>query len=198
MKISPGDCRTEQFPYLLATQLVLKYNLYIGETVISEKQITYVTTSVEETIRLGQRLGDLLSEGDVVALVGELGSGKTWFTKGLALGLGVSAETIVTSPSFTLVNEYKGRHTIHHMDFYRLENLPEVLSAGLEEYLHNRGVVVLEWADRWPEILPEERVMVKFLIMDECRREITFFGHHRRALEIIEAFEQGGRGNIGT
>ena len=174
-----------------ATQLVLKYDLYIGENLISEKQITYVTTSVEETIRLGQRLGDLLSEGDVVALVGELGSGKTCFTKGLALGLGLSPDTIVTSPSFTLVNEYKGRYTFYHMDFYRLENLPEVLSAGLEEYLHDRGVVVLEWADRWPEILPEKRVMVQFSIMDEQRREITFSAHHPRALEIIEAFGQG-------
>ncbi len=174
---------------------MLKYDFHIGETVISEKQITYVTTSDEETIRLGQSLGDLLSEGDVVALVGELGSGKTWFTKGLALGLGVSPDTIVTSPSFTLVNEYKGRYTFYHMDFYRLENLPEVLSAGLEEYLHNSGVVVLEWADRWPEILPERRVMVKFLIMDERRREITFSAHHPRAVEIIEAFEQGVRGS---
>ena len=162
----------------------------MGDTGISEKQITYITTSDEETIRLGQRLGNLLSEGDMVALVGELGSGKTWFTKGLALGLGVSPDNIVTSPSFTLVNEYKGRYTFYHMDFYRLENLPEVLSAGLEEYLHNSGVVVLEWADRWPEILPDKRVMVKFLIIDDRRREITFSAHHRRAVEILEGFEQ--------
>ena len=159
---------------------------------IPEKQITYVTTSDEETIRLGQRLGDLLSEGDVVALVGELGSGKTWFTKGLALGLGVSPDTIVTSPSFTLVNEYKGRYTFYHMDFYRLENLPEVLSAGLEEYLHDSGVVAFEWADRWPEILPDKRVMVKFLIIDDRRREITLSGYDPRALEIIEDLEEEG------
>ncbi len=156
---------------------------------IPAKQVTYITTSDEETISLGQRLGDLLSEGDVVALVGELGSGKTWFTKGLALGLGVSPDTIVTSPSFTLVNEYKGRYTFYHMDFYRLENLPEVLSTGLEEYLHDSGVVALEWADRWPDILPEKRVMVKFLIIDDRRREITLSGYDPRALEIIEDLE---------
>ncbi len=164
----------------------------MGDTVISETQITYITTSDEETISLGQRLGALLSEGDVVALVGELGSGKTWFTKGLALGLGVSPDTIVTSPSFTLVNEYKGRYTFYHMDFYRLENLPEVLSAGLEEYLHDSGVVALEWADRWPEILPDKRVMVKFLIIDDRRREITLSGYDPRALEIIEDLEEEG------
>ena len=164
----------------------------MGDTVISETQITYITTSDEETISLGQRLGALLSEGDVVALVGELGSGKTWFTKGLALGLGVSPDTIVTSPSFTLVNEYKGRYTFYHMDFYRLENLPEVLSAGLEEYLHDSGVVALEWADRWPEILPDKRVLVKFLIIDDRRREITLSGYDPRALEIIEDLEEEG------
>jgi tRNA threonylcarbamoyladenosine biosynthesis protein TsaE len=130
-----------------------------------------------------------LSEGDVVALVGELGSGKTWFAKGLALGLGVSPDTVITSPSFTFVKEYEGRYTFYHMDFYRLESLPELLSAGLEEYLHNRGVVVLEWADRWPEILPEKRVMVKFDIIDEQRREITLSGRHPRAIELIEAIE---------
>jgi tRNA threonylcarbamoyladenosine biosynthesis protein TsaE len=153
--------------------------------------MTYITASAEETISLGQRLGDLLSEGDVVALVGELGSGKTWFTKGLALGLGVSPDAIVTSPSFTLVNEYEGRYTFYHMDFYRLENLPQVLSAGLEEYFHDSGVVALEWADRWPEILPEKRLMVKFLIIDDRRREITFSAHHPRAIEILGGFEQG-------
>jgi tRNA threonylcarbamoyladenosine biosynthesis protein TsaE len=136
------------------------------------------------------KLGALLSEGDVVALAGELGSGKTWFTKGLALGLGVSPDNTVTSPSFTLVNEYKGRYIFYHMDFYRLENLPEVLSAGLEEYLHERGVVALEWADRWPEMLPEKRVMVKFLIIDGHRREITLSGYDPRALQIIEDLEK--------
>jgi tRNA threonylcarbamoyladenosine biosynthesis protein TsaE len=126
----------------------------------------------------------------MVALVGELGSGKTWFTKGLALGLGVSPNVIVTSPSFTLVNEYKGRYTFYHMDFYRLENFPEVLSSGLEEYLHDRGVVALEWADRWPEMLPEKRVMVKFLIIDDHRREITFSARHKKAVEILAGFEK--------
>lgn len=135
-------------------------------------------------------LGDVLSEGDVVALVGGLGSGKTWFTKGLALGLGVSPDTVITSPSFTLVNEYQGRCPFYHMDFYRLESLPALLLAGLEGYFQDRGVVVLEWADRWPEILPEKRVTVKFDIIDDHRREITFSGQHPRAVEIIESIEQ--------
>jgi tRNA threonylcarbamoyladenosine biosynthesis protein TsaE len=158
--------------------------------VIKGKSFTYITVSDEETIILGQKLGDLLTDGDVVALVGELGSGKTWFTKGLAIGLGVSPDTVITSPSFTLVNEYEGRHTFYHMDFYRLGSLSEVLSSGLEQYLHNGGVVALEWADRWPEILPEKRLWVQFAIIDDHRREITLSGDHPRAMQILQNVEE--------
>ena len=157
--------------------------------VIKDKSLTYITVSDEETIILGQKLGDVLTDGDVVALVGELGSGKTWFTKGIAIGLGVSPDNVITSPSFTLVNEYEGRHTFYHMDFYRLGNLSEVLSSGLEQYLHNGGVVVLEWADRWPEILPEKRLWVQFAIIDDHRRQITLSGDHPRAIEILQNVE---------
>ena len=149
-----------------------------------------MTASDRETIKLGQKLGALLGAGDVVALVGELGSGKTWFTKGIALGLGVSPNMVVTSPSFALVNEYDATYTFYHMDLYRLESLSEFLSAGLEEYLYNGGVVAMEWADRWPEILPEQRLEVAFAIIDDCRREITLSGHHPRAIKIIESIQQ--------
>lgn len=151
---------------------------------------TYVTTSERETISLGRKLGGVLSQGDVVGLVGELGSGKTRFAKGLAIGLGVSPDTVITSPSFTLVNEYEGKSPFYHMDFYRLDNLPDVWSIGLEEYLSHEAVVAMEWADRWPGILPERTVMVKLILMDDQRREITLSGQHPRSLEIIREFEQ--------
>ncbi len=122
----------------------------------------------------------------MVALMGGLGSGKTLFTKGIALGLGLGPETIITSPSFSLINEYDCGRVFYHMDLYRLEGLSDVLLTGLEEYLHVGGVVVMEWADRWPEILPERRVEVKFEILDEQRRDITISGGHPRAVEIIE------------
>jgi tRNA threonylcarbamoyladenosine biosynthesis protein TsaE len=162
----------------------------LGLLGLSKDRFTYLTASDQETISLGQRLGALLSDGDVVALVGELGSGKTWFTKGLALGLGVDPRMVITSPSFTLVNEYEGRYTFYHMDFYRLESLSEILTAGLEEYLSNKGVVAMEWANRCPEVLPEKRVMIEFLIVDDHRREITFSGHHPRAAKIIESIRE--------
>ena len=92
---------------------------------MKEQSVTYYTSSDEETIKLGRRLGVALKEGDAVALVGELGSGKTCFTKGVGLGLGVPADVIITSPSFSLVNEYEGRYPFFHMDGYRLESLSD-------------------------------------------------------------------------
>ena len=117
---------------------------------MKKENFAIITNSDEETIQLGRKLGALLAEGDVVALTGELGSGKTWFTKGIALGLNVPAETVVVSPSFSLVNVYQGKCSLFHMDVYRLGELSDFLSAGLEEYLYEDGVTVMEWADRWP------------------------------------------------
>jgi tRNA threonylcarbamoyladenosine biosynthesis protein TsaE len=158
--------------------------------VLDVAPVTFVTISDQETIRLGRRLGGVLSKGDVVGLAGELGSGKTWFAKGLALGLGISSNMVVTSPSFTLVNEYEGECPFYHMDLYRLDSLSDVQSIGLEEYLNDESIAAIEWADRWPEILPEGTVTVKLAIIDDHRREITFSGQHPRALEIIRRFEQ--------
>jgi tRNA threonylcarbamoyladenosine biosynthesis protein TsaE len=151
--------------------------------------LKYLTNSDRETIGIGERLGIRLRGGDVVALFGELGSGKTWFTKGVALGLDVNPDTVITSPSFTLVNEYNCRHAFYHMDLYRMESLSDVLLTGLEEYLHEEGVVVMEWADRWPEILPLQRIEVKFDIIDDHSREITLSGRHPRAIEIMEGMK---------
>jgi tRNA threonylcarbamoyladenosine biosynthesis protein TsaE len=158
--------------------------------VLKMDPLTITTASESETIQLGHKLGALLEEGDVVGLVGELGSGKTWLTKGIALGLGVKDETVITSPSFALVNEYEGRVTLFHMDVYRLESLSELLSAGLEEYLYSQGVVVLEWADRWPEILTEQSLTVELRIINEHQRRITLSGRHSRAQELIEAMRK--------
>jgi len=153
---------------------------------LEQKTFTITTESDQDTIRVGQEIGRLLLEGDIVGLVGELGSGKTWLTKGIALGLGVNPKTIVTSPSFTLVNEYRGRAILFHVDVYRLGSLDEALSAGIEETIYSGGVVLLEWADRWPEILPEQALMVKLLILDDHRRTIILSGRHARSIGILE------------
>ncbi len=153
---------------------------------MNKQSVSYTTISAEETVKLGSRLGAVLRENDVIALVGELGTGKTWFTKGIGLGLGIPPDVVITSPSFSLVNEYEGRYIFFHMDGYRLESLYDFLSAGLDEYLHQDAVVAMEWADRWPEILPEWNVTVEIVLIDEQTREITLSGHHPRAFEILE------------
>lgn len=146
--------------------------------------------SEQDTIGLGELLGSVLESGDFVALVGELGSGKTWFTKGLAAGLGISPETVITSPSFALMNEYQGRLPLFHMDAYRLEELSAFLAAGLEEYFHEEGVVAMEWAERWPEILPATRVTVRITFRDEVSRLVVLSGSNARSITILEELEQ--------
>lgn len=161
---------------------------------MKERCVTYDTASDQETISLGQELGKVLKEGDLIALIGELGSGKTWFTKGLAIGLGVSPDTIITSPSFSLINEYEGRYMLFHMDVYRLESLSDFLSAGLDEYFYQDGVVAMEWADRWPEILPEWRLKAEFVILKNSLRRITLSGYHPRTVEILKNMTEFGLG----
>ncbi|MGE5613253.1 MAG: tRNA (adenosine(37)-N6)-threonylcarbamoyltransferase complex ATPase subunit type 1 TsaE [Bacillota bacterium] len=114
--------------------------------------------SVEETVRLGQRLGKLLQKGDNVCLTGGLGTGKTAFTGGIARALGISE--YITSPTFTIINEYKGRLPLYHLDVYRIGDIDEVLETGYDEYIDGDGVTVIEWADLIREILPENRIEV--------------------------------------
>ena len=149
-------------------------------------EFVIITESVDETISFGKKIGRLLKPGDVIALSGELGSGKTWFTKGIVSALDIPSE-MVTSPSFTLVNEYEGRFRLFHIDAYRLKEKSDFLSAGLDEYLYGDGIAVMEWADRWPEILPENTIQVRLEILDENKRKIIISPHQnqKRATEII-------------
>lgn len=126
------------------------------------------------TLRLGQRLAFLLKAGDVVALYGELGAGKTCLVRGLAKGLGI-AEDQVASPSFSLINEYPGPIPLFHMDCYRLHSGEEIEELGLEEYFDGPGITVIEWAERIKE-LPEDRLDISFSILDETRRHIRIRG----------------------
>ena len=157
---------------------------------MAERELIYNTFSDRETSTLGERLGSVLQQGDVIALVGELGSGKTCFAKGIARGLGVSSESVITSPSFSLLNEYEGKYTFYHMDAYRLETLSDFVLAGLDEYFYHGGVVALEWADRWPVILPEWSVKVEFEIVDAHSRKITLSGYHDRAVDTLNNFQK--------
>src|SRR5438552_4532249 len=110
------------------------------------------TTSAEQTEAAGERLAAALGPGDVVALVGELGAGKTCFVQGLVRGLG--ATTLATSPTFVLVNEYRGRLPIHHVDAYRVSGPADMVDIGLLELIDSDGITIIEWADRISALLP--------------------------------------------
>lgn len=134
--------------------------------------IVIETASVEETRAIGARLAGRLEAGDCVALSGELGTGKTQLTKGIAQGLGIAPDE-VASPTFVLHAMYEGRLTLHHLDAYRMKSAFEMNDLGLADYLDAGGVAVIEWADRVSEALPENRVDVTLEHAGDDRRRIT-------------------------
>lgn len=133
---------------------------------------TFTSNSVEETIDFARQWAQNLGPNDVIALLGGLGTGKTHFVKGLLRGVG-SAED-ATSPTFTLLHEYRsGRLPVFHFDFYRLTQPNELEEIAFDEYLEDGGVTVIEWADRFPEVLPERTRRLHFEVLDESRRLIS-------------------------
>jgi tRNA threonylcarbamoyladenosine biosynthesis protein TsaE len=129
------------------------------------------THSPEETHAAGARLAETLVAGDVVALTGELGAGKTCFTQGIARGLGVTGRAV--SPTFVLVNEYRGRLAVHHVDAYRTESLTELLDLGLDELFSGDGVTIVEWADKLRPLLPARTIHVHIEGLGDEPRTIT-------------------------
>ena len=148
---------------------------------------TFVVTthSPDETLRLGRALGQILPPGFFVALVGSLGAGKTVLAKGIAGGLGVEDEREVSSPSFVLVNEYRGRIPVFHVDLYRLESFAAVEGIGWDEFVWGPGVTLVEWADKVKEDLPEERIEVHLQWVSEEKRKLNFCGKGTSAEKII-------------
>ncbi len=118
----------------------------------------YHVHSVAETAELGRKLGSLLQKGDTICLIGDLGTGKTAFTGGIAKGLGVGG--YITSPTFTIINEYEGRLPLYHFDVYRIGDAQEMFETGYYEYIEGDGVTVIEWADIIREILPSDRIEI--------------------------------------
>lgn len=131
----------------------------------------FISNSVEETIAAGSTYGRSACKGDVFALTGDLGAGKTQFVKGFVAGLGSSAE--VTSPTFVLVHEYEeGRLPVYHFDFYRLDNREAVWRLGFDDYLFGDGVSLIEWADRYFDLIPKEARWLSFELKGENTRVI--------------------------
>ena len=145
------------------------------------------TASPDETQLLSEQLGRLLQPGDVIALLGELGSGKTLFSKGLARGLQVPETFYITSPTFAIINEYPGRIPFYHLDLYRLSTSAELSELGLRDILYGRGAVAVEWAERLGEDLPEDRLQLHLEFRGETGRSLTFHAFGVNSRERLEA-----------
>jgi len=136
---------------------------------------TFISNSPPETEALGRRLADDAEAGSILALQGEMGSGKTLFTKGFVAGMGSNAA--VSSPTFTIVHEYRdGRLPVYHFDFFRVESHQSLARLGLDDYLFGDGISVIEWADRFLEFIPEQARWILFEIKSENQRAVTFQG----------------------
>lgn len=145
----------------------------------------------EETRRIGRGIGLAAEPGLVVALVGNLGAGKTRFVQAAAEGLGVEGVP-VNSPTFVLIHEYEGRLPVYHFDTYRLRDIDEFLELGADEYMAGDGVCFIEWADRMEEVLPRDRLTVVFEITREQARRIAITAGGPRSQRVLDRLRAGG------
>lgn len=157
--------------------------------------VFYVEThNTEETEALGRILGSILRPGDVMALMGELGAGKTVLSKGIASGLGVENTDSVTSPTYKILNQYEGRLLMNHFDAYRLEGADDFADAGGEDLILKGAVSVIEWAERLGNVLPRHTIMVRIHVLSSSKRKLEFTFDDSRT-ELIKALGVVSGGN---
>ncbi|MCJ7615146.1 MAG: tRNA (adenosine(37)-N6)-threonylcarbamoyltransferase complex ATPase subunit type 1 TsaE [Desulfobacterales bacterium] len=150
------------------------------------KQVQIITNSPDETRALGEKTGKNLDLGTVLALTGDLGSGKTIFVQGLAKGLDIPDDYYITSPTYTLINEYPGRYHLFHVDLYRIGNYADLDDIGLYEILSSDGVVAIEWADKLPKNLLAEYLAVHIDILNDKSRKISIAAYGLRGENLIK------------
>ncbi len=157
----------------------------------------FFSDSPDETFSYGKRLGKKLEAGSIIALIGELGCGKTLFTRGVCEGVGV-LERYVNSPTFAFVNEYSGKLPVFHMDLYRLNTTDELFELGILDYLRRveAGIMIVEWAEKIIDILREDYLKIEFRVLSLTSRRLEFESIGGRFNRIIEASENLGGGFI--
>jgi tRNA threonylcarbamoyladenosine biosynthesis protein TsaE len=157
--------------------------------VSASRQVKISSSSPQKTEQIGLSLGEILIKGDIIALSGELGTGKTTLVRGMAQGMGLEKEDVV-SPSFTLVNEYRGHPPLFHLDLYRLHDEKELLDVDFEAYIRGEGVVVIEWADKISRAIPADALWITLRYVADERREIVAQGRGARYELIIEELQR--------
>lgn len=155
--------------------------------ILEPNTLDFISHSETQTRRLGMRLATLLQAGDVVALIGDLGSGKTRWIQGMCQGLDVVDPVI--SPTFTLVNEYRGRLPVYHIDLYRLSDAAESLSFGLEEYLYGNGITLVEWADKALEFFPKNYLAIELYYLEDTKRRVVMRPYGDRFSHLLNEFK---------
>lgn len=156
-------------------------------SIFDQHTIDFISHSEAQTRRLGARLGELLNGGEAIALQGALGSGKTRWVQGM--GFGLQVEGPITSPTFTLVNEYHGRLAFYHIDLYRINQVREALDFGFEDYLYGDGVCVIEWAERIAEIMPPDHLWINFHHLADTKRRITIRANGEGNRQLLKDFQ---------
>jgi tRNA threonylcarbamoyladenosine biosynthesis protein TsaE len=151
-----------------------------------------ISRDPSETFRIGNLIGETLEEGAIIALIGELGAGKTSLTQGIARGLGIDEGYQITSPTFTLINEYPGRLSLIHLDVYRLSGSMDLADLGYEEFIFSKRVTVIEWADRIQDVLPDKTISITITYIDQDQRCMALSGKGTQVMSIINALQDGG------
>lgn len=165
----------------------------LSPSIQSSHVLDFISHSVAQTIRIGQRLGELLRPGDLALLLGDFGSGKTHLVKGIAQGLG--SDDLVSSPSFVLINEYRagaqrGHMPIYHADLYRIEDPAELSGIGLEEAWLSEGVCLIEWAERAQGWLPRDHLAIHLQHLSDTKRVLRFVPNGARYQALVAEFKQ--------
>lgn len=163
--------------------------------ILDEKTLDFISSSYEQTVRLGVRLGELLAPGDLICLSGDLGSGKTALAQGIGRGWGTTHR--ITSPTYTLVNEYPrlhDGHILYHIDCYRLETEADAITAGLEDIVEVGNTLMIEWPEQIDYLLPPSRLLVDLRYIDETRRGLRVRAVGDRPEQLFKAFKQSAFG----
>ena len=152
------------------------------------KELSLVSSSPEETQRIGESLGELAEADDIYILTGKLGAGKTCLTQGIALGLRIHES--VLSPTFVLIRELKGRLPLYHIDLYRLDKIEEIAELGLDDYFYGHGVTVIEWGEKAGQLIPEESLSIEISYLSDKERCLEFKANGKRYGQIIDEIKK--------
>jgi len=150
-------------------------------------RLHFTSHNSEQTQNLGASLGKQAQAGDILLLCGELGSGKTCLTQGIAWGLDIKEYAF--SPSFVLAREYHGRLPLYHIDLYRLDSIEEIITLGLDEYLYGDGVCVIEWAEKGLSVLPRENLLINLSHISPMERSLSLESHGQRYSQLLKSLK---------